>query len=126
MQGFRKNKKLITLLVLFLMIWVNYNTIFNTHIHILDDNRIVFHSHPFNKSTDADNRTTTHQHTNSQLLVIDLLTRALSLLLLLLVLYYFFKSLLIKTVQYSRQIVQTSVIASSISRRGPPQLLPAV
>ena len=61
--------KVLSLLMIAIMSVMVINKGLYIHSHILNDGTIVFHAHPFNKSTDS-NPIKTHHHTSNQLVSI--------------------------------------------------------
>ena len=69
----KKKLKSISACILILLFSLSYFSIFsNLHIHNLGNNYYIVHAHPFDKSHNNNFPIETHQHSNKELLVINL------------------------------------------------------
>ena len=60
------------LLLLPVVVWLSFNTIANRHIHVLSDGYVISHSHPFVKKQAESKDSTSHQHTQKELMLLSL------------------------------------------------------
>lgn len=118
MKTFRKYNKLFISLALLLILWINYNTFYNAHYHVIDDGRIISHAHPFQRNTNNQN-IPDHRHTRNELFVLYQIYRILFLILVFLFLLtfmiHFCKCFFIYT-----SAALNSIIINIISIRAPP------
>jgi len=121
MKKFRKYNKLFILLITLLILWINYNTFYNAHYHILDSGKIISHAHPFQKS--ADNQTIPkHHHTRNELILLNHFYKILFLILV----FIFLIQFIIKCKKCFFENYSTilrSIVLKTIVIRGPPILI---
>ena len=63
-------KRTLSILLIVIMAALMINRILYTHIHVLPDGSVVTHAHPFSKSTEGNSRSS-HQHSNTELFLLD-------------------------------------------------------
>ncbi|MEN8227778.1 MAG: hypothetical protein ABFS38_06445 [Bacteroidota bacterium] len=85
----RKSSFSLTLLLLPAMMWLFFNTTVNRHIHVLSDGYVITHSHPFAKNQTDSVPSTSHQHTEKELLLFSLFSEIVFSLISLLILRAF-------------------------------------
>jgi multisubunit Na+/H+ antiporter MnhE subunit len=67
-----KPSRFLILLLLPALMWLFFNATFNRHIHVLADGYVITHAHPFVKNQAAKDPTSTHRHTQKELLLFGL------------------------------------------------------
>jgi len=110
-----KFKHIISLFLSGLFLFIALNKAFFSLTHVYG-NKVITHSHPYNKSTDND-PVKKHHHSDSFLLLISIIESASFILLTGLILIHFSKSLrfnLVSTPDYTRPAVL------KLSARAPP------
>ena len=121
MNKFRKYNIFLIALIFLLLLWINYNTFYNTHYHISDNGCIIFHAHPFHKSTNTKNLPN-HTHTKNELIVLNLIYKILFLILVFLIFVVFIingkNGFFINNI-----ITLESIVSNTVSIRAPPSLI---
>ena len=77
MKFFRKIKRFFTFILFFAITWMLCNKVVFMHSHILKNNQIVSHCHPFNKSTNNHNPFPSHNHTENEFILLNQLNDSL-------------------------------------------------
>ena len=72
--------KYLNLLFLPIIIWLFTNAAINTHTHIINNGIIISHAHPYDKSGSNPDQFPGHNHTKSELFLLDLFSHPLILL----------------------------------------------
>ena len=63
-------KRTLSILLIIVMAALMINRVVYTHIHVLPNGSVVSHAHPFSKSNEG-NPNSSHQHSNTQLFLMD-------------------------------------------------------
>ena len=122
-----KTKLILTLFVLLLFVWVNFNLSYYSHFHIDENGKIIVHAHPFAKTERHGNSATHHTHTQSEYIY---LASIYSTLVLFIVCIFLISFLLQIHPQVKReplfQWTPGDIFRSAIFRRGPPSALQSI
>jgi hypothetical protein len=80
MEWIRNKKKLLILLGMSLLIWLNYNQTANWHYHIMSNGAVVIHAHPYKSNTIPETPFQKHHHNNFEFLFLSLIFNTVPLL----------------------------------------------
>jgi len=118
-----KIQQLIVALILFSLMWANFNVIYFAHTHVDENGRIIVHTHPYQKEGQQSNAPN-HTHSKIEFAILGLIYQVLTLftlsLLFFVFLFYFNSN---QKFKFSFQWNPTEIFSNKILRRGPPTLL---
>ncbi len=115
---------IIVTLILFAFLGANFNVFYFSHWHIDENGNIIVHAHPYKKTDQSSQQTTSHSHSKSEFVLLALIYNILTLFSFLL---FIFVSLL-KLNQNLKVILSyhwnpSTFFSKHILRRGPPSML---
>lgn len=80
MEWIKNRNKLLIILGLLLVVWLNHNQVTNWHYHILNNGSVVMHAHPYKSSSIPDTPYQKHHHSSFEYLVLSVLFNTIPLL----------------------------------------------
>ena len=115
-----KYRKILVSAMILLLLCAYYNVCFNLHYHILDDGRIISHTHPFQKDNDKNQQVPNHTHTQTEFILLDIIFKILSFLsiFILMIVFVLKQEKLLHLISHTHNL--KSLIQNAITRRGPP------
>jgi len=118
-----KIQQLIVALILFSLMWANFNVIYFAHSHIDENGRVIVHAHPYQKEGQQNN-VPNHTHSKSEFALLAIIYQVLTLFTsgsLCFAFFFYFNSN--QKFKFSFQWNPTEICCNKILRRGPPSLL---
>ncbi len=79
MNNYNKIKKIILALLLPAIISLFFNATVNKHYHLLSSGQVIQHAHPFSNNTDSQTPFQNHNHSKTELIILNILTNTISL-----------------------------------------------
>jgi len=119
MKNRTKILKILIILIVFSLLWSNYNYFYNTHFHIDSKGRFVLHSHPYSKNS-ASRDLPNHHHNKNEYFALHVLQRIFSILFILLFIIFLFISQKKKPSVTNVLFANKNLLNRNISPRGPP------
>jgi len=122
-----KIKSIISIFILFALVWANFNLFYFSHFHVDESGRILLHAHPFQESKTQHHTPIKHSHTKSEFFLLSFINEILSLFVFSIILSFIFlrHHPVFKIISSSPKI-HINEILKGLSRRGPPIFFPAV
>ncbi len=81
----RRGYNSLLLATLTAVLWLFFNASVNRHIHILSDGYVISHAHPFKKSPSDSESPNSHNHSQTELMLLSLISSIATTLLILLI-----------------------------------------
>jgi hypothetical protein len=120
MEWMRSKKKLLIMLCLSLLIWLNHNQMTNWHFHIMSNGTVVMHAHPYKSNTIPETPFQQHHHNNVEFLILSLIFNTIPLLVALLVFSFLSKFKISKLYLFPAAENRLRGFYRTLLLRGPP------